>query len=124
MRILLLSFIILLTATVSNAQKRHCIYIGTNTGEFQPRGTYIIVIGNFKPDMVFKDSSVNIDMKFCYWHTPRGKILLSYIRNNYNSMNAIEFNNNLQVLIKKYYLNHMALYIRNRRHNRIFYTFN
>ena len=124
MQKLLLLFIILLITLSGYAQKRHCIYIGTNTGEFQPKGNYIIVIGDFKQTDTFRDSSINIDKRFCYWHTPRGKILLKYIKNNYDKMSMLEFNNNLQVLIKKYYINHMAEYIRNRRHDKIFYTFN
>jgi hypothetical protein len=96
MRRLVLLFTILVVTITADAQKHHCLFIGT----------------------------VNIDRTFPYWHTPRGKILLTYIEKNHDKSSAIEFNNNLQILIKKYYLNHLALYIRNRRFNKIFYTFN
>jgi hypothetical protein len=102
----------------------HCIFIGTNVGEYQTKGNYIVTIGNFRKDIVFRDSSINIDKTFPYFHTPKGKILLSYIEKNYAKTSTMEFFNNLQLLIKKYYINHISLYVRNRRYDKAFYAFN
>jgi len=124
MKRLLLIFLFAFAATICFAQKHHCIFIGTNIGDYQTSGNYIVVIGNFKPDIAFQDSSINIDQKFPYFKTPRGMILLSYIKNNYGKTSTFQFYNNLQLLIKKYYINHLALYIRNRRYDKTFYAFN
>jgi len=102
----------------------HCIFIGTNTGEYQTNGKYIVAIGNFKPDMVFQDSSINIDKTFSYFQTAKGKILLSFIEKNYQKTSTLAFFNNLQLLIKKYYINHISQYVRNRRYDKAFYAFN
>jgi hypothetical protein len=117
-------FLFAFTSTICFAQKHHCIFIGTNIGDYQSSGNYIVVIGNYKPETVFPDSSVHIDKTFPYFETSRGKILLAYIKNNYGKSSTFEFYNNLQLLIKKYYINHLALYIRNRRYDKTFYAFN
>jgi hypothetical protein len=102
----------------------HCIFIGTNIGEFQSKGNYIVTIGNFKPETVFRDSSINIDKSFPYFQTAKGKILLSFIEKNYKRTSTAAFFNNLQLLIKKYYINHISQYVRNRRYDKTFYAFN
>jgi hypothetical protein len=102
----------------------HCIFIGTNVGEHQSQGNYIIVIGNFKSDMVFRDSSINIDKSFPYFQTPEGKGLLSFIENGHDKTNTKEFFEDLQHVIKTYYLAGIERYVKVRHYDKAFYAFN
>jgi hypothetical protein len=102
----------------------HCIFIGTNIGEHQPGGDYIIAIGNFKSDMVFKDSSINIDEGFPYFKTPGGKGLLLFIQNSYGKASTKEFLEDLQHIIRTYYLDDMESYVRARHYDKAFYVIN
>jgi len=125
-----LLIIALLLPMLTKAQSKnarnlsHCIFIGTNIGEYQTKGNYIVTIGNFRRDIVFQDSSINIDKTFPYFQTPKGKILLTFIEKNYERTSTMAFFNNLQLLLKKYYINHISQYVRNRRYDKAFYAFN
>lgn len=101
----LILVLMLLVSNIAHSQTTHCLFLGIDSSLIQKKGAYIIVVGNYKNSHGFEDSTINIDLRYPFWRTREGNMVLTYIDQNYNTLPMTEFFDTLENLINTYYFN-------------------